>query len=447
MNYFQSYSLPADAGVVAAWDSEIARAKEVPPLARLIAERGAELYPEFAKRYAEVRALPRSARRALQKRLAKSRDLAAIPAKWQRRLAYSIAGAALLLAMSGAAQAGTINVTPKTPPGLVVPDGRCSLTEAIISANNGSSLYGDCPGATASPNTINVAGSQTLTAPYDYFYGYNTGLPLITSTITIQGNKTKITRSKTAPLFRHFAVNGSGDLTLNNVTLSGGASPYGGSIFNFYGSVTLNSCVVTGNVSIYGGAIDNVKGYLALNDSILSRNLGYYGGAIYNSGGDPGPYGDVVMHHTLVTGNLAKFGGGIFSKNYYADLYIYNSTLSKNAAYYDGGAIFNYSGSSYLKDSLSTGNRALRYGGGLFSMHHSTTVNHSSFTKNLAGVDGGGIFVYDDDLTLTNSSVTGNKAGRYGGGVEIILSGYSLSGNSVIKNRAGVYGNDYYIFP
>src|ERR1051326_4220117 len=129
MNYFQSYSLPADAGVVAAWDSEIARAKEVPPLARLIAERGAELYPEFVKRYAEVRALPRSARRALQKRLAKSRDLAAIPAKWQRRLAYSIAGAALLLAVSGAAQAGTINQTPQKPPGLVVSAGGCPPPE------------------------------------------------------------------------------------------------------------------------------------------------------------------------------------------------------------------------------------------------------------------------------------------------------------------------------
>ena len=71
MNYFQSYSLPADAGVVAAWDSEIARAKKVPPLARLIAERGAELYPEFAKRYAEVRA-PRIAETT--RALARDRD-------------------------------------------------------------------------------------------------------------------------------------------------------------------------------------------------------------------------------------------------------------------------------------------------------------------------------------------------------------------------------------
>src|SRR5262249_57356086 len=52
--------------------------------------------------------------------------------------------------------------------------------------NNGSSLYGDCPGASGGPNTINVAGTQTLTTYYDYYNGYNTGLPLIKSAITIQ---------------------------------------------------------------------------------------------------------------------------------------------------------------------------------------------------------------------------------------------------------------------
>ena len=446
MNYFQSHSLPADAGVVAAWDTEIARAKEVPSLARLIAERGAGIYPEFARRYAYVRALPRSARRALQKRLAASREIATIPAEWQRKFAYSVAGAALLLALGGHADAGTMTVSPKTPPGSVSSDGKCSLSEAILNANAGAVVHADCPGANGGPNTINVAGSQILTSSYGYYQGSDTGLPLITSTITIQGNKTKITRSRTAPLFRHFAVAGSGDLTLNNVTLSGGASPYGGSIASYNGSVTLNSCVVTGNISKYGGAIDNVRGYLAINDSILSRNLAYYGGAIYNGGGAPGPYGDVVMHNTLVTGNLAKYGGGIYSKFYNANLYIYNSTFSKNGAYYDGGAIFNYSGSSYLKDSLITVNRALRDGGGLFSMHHSTTIVHSTFSKNSAGDDGGGMYLYDDFLTMTNSSVTGNKALDYGGGVVLIFSGYSLSGNSVIKNKAAHY-NDYYVFP
>src|SRR5204863_4730943 len=105
MDYFQSYSLSSDAGIVAAWDAEVATVEDIPSLRTLIAERGAEIFPEFAKRYAEIRALPRSARRALQRQLAASRDVA-IPAEWRRRLAYSIAGAALLLALApGAAGA------------------------------------------------------------------------------------------------------------------------------------------------------------------------------------------------------------------------------------------------------------------------------------------------------------------------------------------------------
>jgi len=55
MDYFRAYSLSSNDGVVAAWDS-VASAAQVPSLRQLIAERGAELFPEFAKRYNEVRA-------------------------------------------------------------------------------------------------------------------------------------------------------------------------------------------------------------------------------------------------------------------------------------------------------------------------------------------------------------------------------------------------------
>ncbi len=447
MNYLQPYTAAtADQTILSAWDTQVAHAAEAPWLDRLLLDRGSEIFAEFTSRYNELRALPRSSRRAVQRSLARSHLPEAVPPEWQRKLAYSVAGAALLLALGGAAQAGTMNVTPKTPPGSVVSDGKCSLSEAIINANFGGGLLADCPGATPGPNTINVSGSQILTSSYGYYNGYNTGLPLITSTITIQGNRTKITRSKTAPHFRHFAVAGSGYLTLNNVTLSGGASPYGGSIHSSYGSVRLNSCVVTGNVSKYGGAIDNIRGYLRINDSILSKNSANYGGAIYNQGGNPGQYGDVVMHNSLVSGNLANFGGGIFSINTFADLYIYDSTFSKNAAIFDGGGIFNDSGSSYLTDSLVTINRAGRDGGGLFSKHHSTTIVGSTFSKNSAGDDGGGMYLYDDFLTMTNSFVTGNRAVDYAGGVDLFFSGRNLSGNSVINNKAAHY-NNYYIFP
>src|SRR6185369_17435073 len=111
MDYFRSHSLSSDDGIVAAWES-VAGTAEIPSLRQLIAQRGAELFPEFSRRYTEVKLLPRSARRALQRSLANSRELANVPAEWRRKLAYSIAGAALLLALSGSAHAfigGTIH--------------------------------------------------------------------------------------------------------------------------------------------------------------------------------------------------------------------------------------------------------------------------------------------------------------------------------------------------
>ncbi|HEY6198477.1 MAG TPA: right-handed parallel beta-helix repeat-containing protein, partial [Candidatus Binatia bacterium] len=341
MNYFQSYSLPADAGVVAAWDSEIARAKEVPPLARLIAERGAELYPEFAKRYAEVRALPRSARRALQKRLAKSRDLAAIPAKWQRRLAYSIAGAALLLVLSdGPLQAATINVGPG-----------CTLTQAILSAENDIS-YGSCTAGSGPDTIVLPAGSKIgVTSTYPGPYSA-TGLPTVTTPITIDGNFSTISRKK-GPLMRLMAVSSTGDLTLNSLTLSGGNSyPNGGGAVYNAGILEVNNCIITGNFS-GGGAISNA-GTATISGTTFSKNTASYGGAVYN-------YGTLeLLSNTIVTGNRAFYaGGGVF--NSYGETEITSSTISKNTAYL-GGGISNYKGTLTVDPTLITGNKAA--GGG-----------------------------------------------------------------------------------
>src|SRR5690348_10542085 len=106
MDYSRSYSLPAEYAIVAAWDSQVASVAEIASLRCLLAER-VELFPEFAKRYAELLALPRGARRVLQRRLARSSGLT-IPSEWKRRLAYSVGGAGLLLALTQGAQAATI---------------------------------------------------------------------------------------------------------------------------------------------------------------------------------------------------------------------------------------------------------------------------------------------------------------------------------------------------
>jgi hypothetical protein len=429
MDYFRSYKLPADAGVVAAWDSEMARANEIPLLARLIAERGAELYPEFAKRYAEVRALSRSARRALQKRLAASRDLAQIPAEWQRKLAYSLAGAALLLVLSdGPLQAGTINV-----------GAGCTLTQAIISANNGSNS-GGCTGATTSPNTIVIPAKSKITLTSAYPGAYNpTGLPAVTSAITITGNGASISRSKKGPQMRLLVVNGpGGDLTLNNLTLSGGLVPngLGGAVYNHNGILEINHCVISGNTA-YSGAVASI-GTTTISGTTFTKNVAHYGGAVYNVGETE------IQEQSTITGNYAAAkGGGLF--NFGGQLSVKDSMLSKNSAY-AGGAIANLQGNVSVDPSIITGNKAV-IGGGIANAYGYVYVDHSTVSKNSAGL-GGGIYSIggnnpDDTLatlTVTNSTlITGNKSSTLGGGV-FNCGVFNLNASTISGNSAKVGG-------
>jgi hypothetical protein len=112
MNYFQPYSLSSDQTIVAAWDSQIAEAAEMPWLAQTLTAQSSELFPHFAACYAQLCALPRGARRALQRQLPCSRDVAAILLTWRRKLATSLAGAALLLAQG--AQAAITGIPTQT---------------------------------------------------------------------------------------------------------------------------------------------------------------------------------------------------------------------------------------------------------------------------------------------------------------------------------------------
>jgi hypothetical protein len=118
MDYFRSHSLSSDDGIVAAWES-VAGTAEIPSLRQLIAQRGAELFPEFSRRYTEVKLLPRSARRALQRSLANSRELADIPAEWRAQVGLLDLPARHCCSRSaGSAHAfigGTIHVGPAAP--------------------------------------------------------------------------------------------------------------------------------------------------------------------------------------------------------------------------------------------------------------------------------------------------------------------------------------------
>jgi hypothetical protein len=428
MNYFDLYSSYPDRTIAAAWDSQVKEADNA-WLASTLTERGGELFARFAACYAELRALPRSSRRALQRQLARSRELAGILPEYlqqggrrlQDRMAWSLAGAALLLALGqGVATAATITVTTNNPN--IAADGQCSLIEAIVNANSDVATHPDCPAGSGADTIVLPANANVmLSAVYGRTYGQfgsTIGLPPIASQITIEGNGATIHRQGNAPAFGLMAVRGNsppgvglpptpGDLTLERVTLSGG----GGSSFPFFtfgglsngGTLSVKDSIISGNT---GGGVSN-GGTLTIENSIISGNA--------STGVSNG--GTLTIDTSIISGNT---GGGVSNGG---TLAVANSTISNNTSNFRGGGISNFSyGTLTIVNSTISGNRVNQGVGGGVSNYGLLRIDNSTISGNRAN-RGGGVFNYEycysyygrvfctvATLALYNSLIAGNQA-------------------------------------
>jgi hypothetical protein len=421
MNYFDLYSSYPDRTIAAAWDSQIKDVDKTPWLAGTLTECGGELFVRFAACYAELRALPRSARRALQRRLARSGELAAFLPEYlqnggrnlQHRMAWSLAGAALLLALGqGVATAATITVTTNDP--RIIPDGQCSLVEAIVNANDDAATHPDCAAGSGAdtivlPAKANIMLSNTYVPLYSTpfgttFSGPPAGLPPITSRITIEGNGTTIARDGNAPDFGLMAVRGNfplspGDLTLQSLTLSGGSS-FGG--LRNSGTVNIKNSIVSGNT----------------------------GPGIFNSG----TLTTLTIQNSTISGNTDS---GV--TNVYGTLTIENSTISGNTTKFDGGGVYNYGGRLTITNSTISGNTANKGGGGVsnfpgcfYSGFYGTPCTDASLTLNNSLIAGNQAAVAPE---LANDSiVNANNFNLFGSNGNAGVSGFTPGPNDIVPS-------------
>ena len=199
-------SFPSDPDVLAVFREELARAGEMPRLSGA----GPALWPRFAEYYHGLARMPRRVRRALQR-------------QWRR----SLGGLALLLALGQApALAATINV-----------DGvNCTLIDAITAANNDGFAGGCAAGSGADMIVLPPNSTHVLTQVNNTSFSSPNGLPLITSTIIIDGNGSTVIRAEGSPEFRILPIASNGNVTLQESTISGGRATdfpeRGGGIFN-----------------------------------------------------------------------------------------------------------------------------------------------------------------------------------------------------------------------
>ena len=494
MNYFDLYSSYPDRTIAGAWDSQVKEADNAPWLAEMLPQHGSEIFLRFAACYAELSALPRSARRALQRRLAQSSELAATLPEYlqqggrrlQHRMAWSLAGAALLLALGqGPANAATITVTTSNPN--IAADGQCSLIEAIVNANDDAPTHADCAaGSGADTIVLPPNANVTLSAVFGNIYsqfGSPVGLPLITSRITIEGNGATIARQAGAPAFRLMHVRGNflppqfpllpqpttpGDLTLQSVTLSGGSSFIGGVSNAFGGTLAIKSSTISGNT---GSGVSN-SGTLIVQNSTISGNAGdgvSGGGTLTienstisgNTGRGVSNGGTLTIENSTVSGNT---GSGVSN---FSTLTIKNSTISGNTSNSSGGGVSNY-GTLAIEKSLISANTSNSKGGGL-SNSGTLTITNSTISGNLADQGGGvvnsascnrgyyffGVYCSAGSLTITNSTISANLANQGGGVVNSLYCYFNTSNGSnycppaavLSLNRSLIAGNQAPVAP
>ena len=193
------------------------------------------------------------------------------------RTAAAFIGAVALLAPAAPAGAATITVAP----GAVAQaaDSSCSLVEAIINANTDSTVASaDCAaGSGADTLELGAGSTYSIAGSDNTFFGF-TGLPVVTSAITVEGNGATITRGAAAPAFRLLAVDTAGSLTINDAVLSAGLAQGGDGGDD---SATDDGGGGGGGAGL-GGAIYN-RGVTALKRTTFQSNTAQGG-----SGGDGG---------------------------------------------------------------------------------------------------------------------------------------------------------------
>lgn len=355
----------------------------------------------------------------------------------QRRLAVSLSGIALLLALSHTpAKAETIHVQDGEV--AIATNFRCSLLEAVANATDAGTgqPHTDCAaGDPGGADTISLPGNGTFTLTEiftNYQYSYpGGGLPAIDSIVTIEGHGSLIRRDPAEfDGFRLVTVLENGALTLNEVT-------------------------ITGFSELTGGAIHSA-GTLVINDSTLHDNGAQYGGAIYMSGA--GSDFALTISGSTLSDNFAERGGAIMAGTAnggeWGMLRIEDSILSGNATFgpfSDGGALTTFDVHTIIDNSAFIGNRAgflddmpgTRGHGGGFHNGGTAEITNSTFSGNRAAILGGAIN-NAGSLLLVNSTLSGNTAEGYGGGISnhysLTITNGTLTGNSA-QFGGGIFNN------
>jgi CSLREA domain-containing protein len=308
-------------------------------------------------------------------------------------------------------------------------ENKCSLREAVQTANLNSDFGGCARKGGGAADTITLRGGKTyhLTLPFVEDLNAGGDLDVIgeleiaaagsgRATIDVGGND------------RVLEVRPGAELVGSNLVVSGGeiaTDRWGAGIYS-EGRLILKRSIVRDNLigaglgSPGGGAIASLQNHVTvLSRTTLTQNR------VENLGGGGGVWqggGVLKVTRSTIDDNIADHGGGIAALS--ADVTIIGSTISNNAALDDdfgGGGIYTYWGMGPVdpmrmtNSTVSTNRSGISGGGMMLSGLSTANLNAVTVTLNTADFDGGGgagggIYGGGSPVTVENSIVADNVA-------------------------------------
>ena len=313
-----------------------------------------------------------------------------------------------------------------------IPNGNCTLREAVLAANTDSAID-SCPAGDGIDTIILPSGSYSLTLVGSAEDAGLTGDLDITASATISGTGAANTIVDAHLLDdRIFDIDPTQaaevNVSLIGLTIHHGGAGMGGGILNS-GALTVKDSAVTDCSSASGAGIFN-RGTLTLTNSIVSGNIV---GLLHGGPGGIRNEGQMVIRDSLITRNGAYGCGGVYNGG---TMTITNSTVFQNGAQYQGGVC--NGGDLTILNSTVAENDAIFAAG--ISNSSKLTVGNTLIYSNTAGT-GGGVLNYRGTLVITNSTVSDNKA-TTGGGILVengLVTLYNVTIANNVANKSG-YG-------
>ena len=242
-------------------------------------------------------------------------------------------------------------------------------------------------------------------------------------TLTIQGKDGQTATINANNHGRVMYVGANANVTLQNITLTGGSASNGGGVhIESGGSLTLSTGVtISGNTgtSIGGGVYSDGTLIMETGSSIKNNTANDQGGGVFINNGEFNMTGGTINGNTVTNGN----GGGVFVKDTASTFNMSGGTISGNTATQGGGVystgILNMSGGTI------SGNTATQGGGVYIASGGSLTLNSGAIISGNTATDGKGVY-NDGTFNISGSAIVNTNNDVY------LPSGKTITVNSAL---------------